>query len=493
MKRPRRMLLLAVLAFSAAVPPIMADDALARARQDLQEAISQYEQLTADVSAAEEKLIREVELLDDRVLELSRELRTLEGEEALANKKRQQLENELERREVEFDYFWKTFDQYRSQLVNRLHVAESQTYEATLGELKIRVDGAGDDLVAKVEANAPALQLGVDRLLDLAGGHSFEGKAAGLGNTLETGSFAVFGPLGFFAGDNGEVAGMTAFTAGDVNIPAILQMNDADKKKVVSFVREGSGVVPIDPSLGKAFQIEDSKKSIGEFLDAGGYVGYAIVVFGIIGGALVVFKLIEILRFKVPSRSAVNEILDDLLDGNEEEAIERSEGLEGLAGRVVEAGTRHFFAKRRILEDALFEKMSAVQPRLDRLLPFLAVIAAAAPMAGLLGTVLGIMKTFDMMAQFGTGDAKVTAGGIGEALITTFLGLMVAIPTIIVHGLLKSLARTRLGQVEGIALAMVNGTTEIGKESPGVQKSNVGEESSEDEDEGLEDVLVEPA
>ena len=109
----------------------------------------------------------------------------------------------------------------------------------------------------------------------------------------------------------------------------------------------------------------------------------------------------------------------------------QAESLPGLAGRVVEAGSKHFFAKRRVLEDALFEKMSAVQPRLERLLPFLAVIAAAAPMAGLLGTVLGIMKTFDMMAQFGTGDAKVTAGGIGEALITTFLGLLVAIPTMV--------------------------------------------------------------
>ena len=216
------------------------------------------------------------------------------------------------------------------------------------------------------------------------------------------------------------------------------------------------------------------------------------------GGVLAVFKLVEILRFPVPTRHSVNVILDDLIAGNNPQAIEQAEALPGLAGRVVEAGTRYFHSKRRILEDALFEKMSAVQPRLERLLPFMAVIAAAAPMAGLLGTVLGIMKTFDMMAQFGTGDAKVTAGGIGEALITTFLGLMVAIPTIMVHGILKSIARTRLGQVEGIALAMINGTTEIvkGPETDGTPSADEppgNDEGSGDEDEGLEDLTIEPA
>ena len=198
----------------------------------------------------------------------------------------------------------------------------------------------------------------------------------------------------------------------------------------------------------------------------------------------------------MPSRHSVNTILDDILDGRADAAEEHAQKLPGLAGRVVEAGVRHFHAKRRILEDALYEKMSAVQPRLDRFLPFVAVIAAAAPMAGLLGTVLGIMKTFDMMAQFGTGDAKVTAGGIGEALITTFLGLLVAIPTIMVHGVLKSLARTRLGQVEGIALAMINGTTEIVKEEVPAEiqpDEGPGPDESDDSDEDLEDLAIEPA
>ena len=82
-------------------------------------------------------------------------------------------------------------------------------------------------------------------------------------------------------------------------------------------------------------------------------------------------------------------------------------------------------------------------------------------MMGLLGTVLGIMKTFAMMSAVGTGDSKAFSAGISEALITTAMGLIVAIPVIVVHGMLKSFAKAKFGQAEGVALALLNGTTEI--------------------------------
>jgi biopolymer transport protein ExbB len=119
-----------------------------------------------------------------------------------------------------------------------------------------------------------------------------------------------------------------------------------------------------------------------------------------------------------------------------------------------------FNERRRVLEEALFEKLVAVKPRLDRFLPFLALTAAAAPLMGLLGTVLGIIKTFKAMALYGTGNAKSFSAGISEALITTAQGLIVAIPVLVIHGMLKSYARSRFSELEGIGIALVNGTTE---------------------------------
>ena len=117
--------------------------------------------------------------------------------------------------------------------------------------------------------------------------------------------------------------------------------------------------------------------------------------------------------------------------------------------------------KRRVLEEALFEKLVTIKPRLDRFLPFLGLTAAAAPLMGLLGTVLGIIKTFQAMAIYGTGNAKNFSAGISEALITTAEGLVVAIPVLVLHGIMKSLAKGKFNEVEGIAIALMNGTTEL--------------------------------
>ena len=104
----------------------------------------------------------------------------------------------------------------------------------------------------------------------------------------------------------------------------------------------------------------------------------------------------------------------------------------------------------------LFEKLVAIKPRLDRFLPFLGLTAAAAPLMGLLGTVLGIIKTFKAMALYGTGNAKNFYAGISEALITTAEGLIVAIPVLVIHGLLKSYVKGRFSQFEAVGIALVN-------------------------------------
>ena len=123
-------------------------------------------------------------------------------------------------------------------------------------------------------------------------------------------------------------------------------------------------------------------------------------------------------------------------------------------------GVAMFHEKRRVLEEALFEKLIAVKPRLERFLPFLALTAAAGPLMGLLGTVLGIIKTFKAMALYGTGNAKNFSAGISEALITTAEGLIVAIPVLVIHGMLKSYVKGRFSEFEGIGIALINGTTE---------------------------------
>jgi biopolymer transport protein ExbB len=94
-------------------------------------------------------------------------------------------------------------------------------------------------------------------------------------------------------------------------------------------------------------------------------------------------------------------------------------------------------------------------------LPFIALTAAAAPLLGLLGTVTGMIKTFNLITIFGTGDAKSLSSGISEALITTALGLVIAIPALIAHGMLARMARQKLGDMEQTAVGFINGVVGV--------------------------------
>ncbi len=183
----------------------------------------------------------------------------------------------------------------------------------------------------------------------------------------------------------------------------------------------------------------------------------------------------------MPSRRRINEIIDDLVSDRQVEARTKAATLQGMSGEMVKTGVERFYEKRRVLEEALFEKMVVIKPRLDRFLPFLGLTAAAAPLMGLLGTVLGIIKTFKAMA-LDSGNKQAFTVGISEALITTAEGLIVAIPVLVLHGMMKSLAKGKFSEIESIGISLINGTTELGSKE---KESMRHDEGGEDEDSEL--------
>ena len=108
----------------------------------------------------------------------------------------------------------------------------------------------------------------------------------------------------------------------------------------------------------------------------------------------------------------------------------------------------------------MYEQVLTTRLRLQGLLPFIAICAASAPLLGLLGTVTGIINTFKMITIFGSGDVKSLSGGISEALITTKFGLIVAIPSLLLHAFLSRKARGVVGRMEAAGVAFIN---QIGK------------------------------
>ena len=116
------------------------------------------------------------------------------------------------------------------------------------------------------------------------------------------------------------------------------------------------------------------------------------------------------------------------------------------------AGLRYAGRPKEQLEEHLYAVLLRQRLHYERRLPLLAVIATAAPLMGLLGTVTGMVRTFALITVFGTGNAGKLASGISEVLVATELGLMVAIPTLVAHGFLSHRIQRNLSLLERYAL-----------------------------------------
>jgi biopolymer transport protein ExbB len=126
----------------------------------------------------------------------------------------------------------------------------------------------------------------------------------------------------------------------------------------------------------------------------------------------------------------------------------------------------HRGASREVIENSVQEAALRELGRLDRFLPTLSVLAAVAPLLGLLGTVSGMIETFQTIAEFGSGDVRLMSGGISEALLTTQLGLGVAIPVMLVHHLFERRADRLVADMEergtAFSVSLLRGADEGG-------------------------------
>ena len=111
---------------------------------------------------------------------------------------------------------------------------------------------------------------------------------------------------------------------------------------------------------------------------------------------------------------------------------------------------------RQDMENALQEAILGEIPRIERFLSTLGMLAAIAPLLGLLGTVTGMINTFHVITYYGTGDPRMMSGGISEALVTTMLGLSVAIPIMMAHTFLSRRVETQISKMEEKSVAFVN-------------------------------------
>ncbi|MEY5012419.1 MAG: hypothetical protein RLZ22_128 [Verrucomicrobiota bacterium] len=475
-------IILSTLACAAASTCLLAQGPVQVARADLDKAVKELTATQREYSDLRRALYRDINRLDDEALLLGKELRALVREEEERTARLNSLEREVEARKTDFNYAVGVLNQYSKALLTRLHPAENQIYLQEVEGADQRAASNIENPLSELTERRKVVEIALARLGNLIGGHRFDGKALRNGNEAMEGTLLCAGPAVYFASKDKSFEGASTYAASGTELPTVVAV-PGEKGEITKAIFEGNGSLPLDGTMGKAMLTVEAEDTIFETIEKGGMVGHCILILGVISFLIVIYKFIEIQRFPVPDRATINRILDHLVTGNQKAAHQEAAVLQGLSGAVVRAGVENFHAKRKVLEEAIFEKLIDVKPTLERYLPFLALTASTGPLLGLLGTVLGIIKTFQAMVIYGTGNAKNFSAGISEALITTAEGLVVAIPVLILHGLMKGLAKGKAGEVESIAIALVNGTSELDKtHKPYPTKSQSNADDSHDDD-----------
>lgn len=244
----------------------------------------------------------------------------------------------------------------------------------------------------------------------------FDGKvlnAQGTASEQEltrVGSFALFGSEGFLQ------------PSGEGLIP-VLGLPAGLLSELTAYQGKEGEALPLDPSHGVLLEMQAQAPTVWQQVQQGGQVGAIIVLLAAIGLGIAAVRLWTLSRELTLVRRQ--------LKSGEYHA-------DNALGRVLTVADKHPELSMETLELRLDEAILQETPRMERGIGMVKVIAAIAPMLGLLGTVTGMIGTFQAITQFGTGDPKIMAGGISMALITTVQGLVAAIPLILAHSLLQS-------------------------------------------------------
>jgi len=208
-------------------------------------------------------------------------------------------------------------------------------------------------------------------------------------------------------------------------------------------------------SLQKMAQVT-REKTVTETVKSGGVIAYVIVALGIGAVLMLVLRVFFLLKSGSNTTELVERIAPMVEKGEEEKPLEVLKAEKGAAARVLAATVRHLRSEPDQLEDIISESILHETPYLERFEAAIMVFAGVAPLLGLLGTVTGMISTFDVITEFGTGDPKLLSGGISEALVTTQLGLIVAIPTLLLGSLLSGWSERIKSGMENAALRITN-------------------------------------
>ncbi|MCH2156462.1 MAG: MotA/TolQ/ExbB proton channel family protein [Opitutales bacterium] len=431
------------------------DEARSTVQADLDAALSEFADLQKLIGSERVPLSNELNELEATVREKRRDQSRAQRLADSSTSSISQLETEIESMEKNINYMSNMLNEYARQFeATSVSIAEKQLYDEMVETVVANIEDDQMDVTDKFDAQFNLVEESLVRIGEVLGGRIFEGTAIVPGGDAKDGKFLVLGPVSFFASDDGMAAGMVNTKE---PIRAKIVEIEGATPGIAAAVVDGDGVLPFDPTLNDALELEKAETNILDEVNAGGIWVWPIIIAFFIAMIVGLVKAAEIYSIRTPGESVLQQTLQYIEDGQIEEAKKYVRGIGGHFGRLFQSAVKHAGDSKELLEEVLYERMLESQPKIERLLPIIAVTAATAPLLGLLGTVTGMINTFQQITLFGTSDASKLAGGISEALITTKFGLIAAIPSLVVHALLSRKAQGILAAMEKYSSAFING------------------------------------
>ncbi|QQL46322.1 MotA/TolQ/ExbB proton channel family protein [Sulfuriroseicoccus oceanibius] len=417
------------------------------ARADLADALKRLSAQRDVIAAEKPELAAEFAKVEAELLEKRRMVEIATAERSERDTVLRDLKRDLATYQREATYF----DGLLTDLGRSLRTAAAGPRFAPLGE---RLDAADDPL--------ESLVAGVEMLEAALGGDVIAGRAVAQDGTLTDGQFVVLGSESWFVADDGAtVARVDATQGADPHLLPLLRDESAQVRQLLA---GGEAELALDFTGGRAVELEQLQSGPLELIRKGGVWVWPILLIAAVSLVSAVAKWLQIARMKAPRDGWVAGLLENVRAGEMDRARELAAEPNFPASEMLTAALERVDAGADVVEEVIYEKMIGVQSSLQSWLPFIAITAATAPLLGLLGTVSGMISTFDLITLFGSGDAKSLAGGISEALITTLFGLVVAIPSLVIHALLSRRCHGILQTSERLGITFVNGLRVRGKE-----------------------------
>jgi len=453
-------LILAMVAFVCLAGPATAQDIREAARKaEADRALAAQEATRAEdlILADREKLMAAVQRLEQEQATLERDIADLQQSRAAASQRHDRMAEQWSQRELGF-----------REISGNVRVA-ARDLESLLKASPL--DAGQDWRLARV---SPLLDTGyfpdIDDISGMAvvfldeirrGGQVTRREGSFIGRDGRPVTGRIF-QVGKFTTvyQTGDEIGYLTWSPEGRHLFALAELPPRNLTRALKKYLNGEADrMPIDLSGGAALRQLTHRAGLVEQVRQGGPIVWPILLIGVAAIFIVVYKIVFMNRMHGNTDRIMGEVNTLAAEGDWagcDRVVAEDGGRSGVVARVISAGLAARGEDRETLESVLQEAILHELPNVQQGIAMLAVLGAVAPLLGLLGTVTGMIDTFRVITLFGTSDPKLMSGGISEALITTEIGLAVAIPIMLCHTYLSRRSDHLIGDMEEKAVQLTN-------------------------------------